>query len=538
MAAVDDASNSNSDRISNGDEEEDNKSSLEEGRQHFRESISGVLFSRSVRSSFASLMLLPPEALPSHSDSNGDDGDGGDAGKGKGGSENACSLISGLRPILVRLQFLGQATELRSFCRRAYKLGDLLEISVCHERVSRQVIGRNSQTEWKDPRIVLSISSAQESNSLVKVQCPQFWTMPQCQIWQRRFCCKHRKGDEEGQGPGPGPVSNDKVTSANDVDASRKLKQLKHPSSDQKENESSRNHGGGGLGKRLQGEQVARFLINALLSKCQEDGASHTLSSNDTGTDNAETTIDTLERTNPILMQKVIDYLNSGSGVMDIAGGSGHVSMALGLAGVKSTVIDARPTVGKLPGRDRKLWNRALKRVQRQPPGPHIASSSSLSATTLVPFCLPVVPFESHRAWFASRPDGVDSTFRHPDKDTSEIPVCDAKSTLLQNASALVALHPDEATGDVVKLAVKLKIPFVIVPCCVFARLFPQRRKKSNQQKVSTYDDLVEYLTEQHLSIQSCQLPFEGKNTVLWSTFDVDVSTLPHHPLSRRGKEN
>jgi hypothetical protein len=39
---------------------------------------------------------------------------------------------------------------------------------------------------------------------------------------------------------------------------------------------------------------------------------------------------------------------------------------------------------------------------------------------------------------------------------------------------------------------------------------------------VSSYEDLVEYLIEQDSSIQQTQLPFEGKNNVLWSTFSME----------------
>ena len=39
-----------------------------------------------------------------------------------------------------------------------------------------------------------------------------------------------------------------------------------------------------------------------------------------------------------------------GGGIIDAAGGAGHVSLALALRGVRSTVVDPRPNVGKLPG--------------------------------------------------------------------------------------------------------------------------------------------------------------------------------------------
>ena len=69
--------------------------------------------------------------------------------------------------------------------------------------------------------------------------------------------------------------------------------------------------------------------------------------------------------------------------VLDVAGGAGHVSLALTLRNVKSTVIDPRSTIGSLPGRDRKLLKKSKKPM-----------------------------FDTYRAWFGSRPDGVDTFFR------------------------------------------------------------------------------------------------------------------------------
>jgi hypothetical protein len=84
-------------------------------------------------------------------------------------------------------------------------------------------------------------------------------------------------------------------------------------------------------------------------------------------------------------------------------------------------------------------------------------------------------------------------------------------------------------------------IPFCIVPCCVFHRLFPHRRKVvlvhsttrchdheatsehlekvTPSNTVSTYADLLDYLQAKHPTIQRTELPFKGSNIILWSTF-------------------
>lgn len=41
-------------------------------------------------------------------------------------------------------------------------------------------------------------------------------------------------------------------------------------------------------------------------------------------------------------------FFKKGTGVIDAAGGSGHVSLGLGQYGIRSTVVDPRPNVGKL----------------------------------------------------------------------------------------------------------------------------------------------------------------------------------------------
>jgi hypothetical protein len=142
-------------------------------------------------------------------------------------------------------------------------------------------------------------------------------------------------------------------------------------------------------------------------------------------------------------------------GILDAAGGAGHVSLALSLRGIQSTVVDPRPTIGKLPGRDRKVLKKSKSKV----------------------------PFSTYRAWFGSKPKGVDTIYREGrtsletflpesersehnplgvDDDGQQLPICsmDSNDKLLPNCAAIVALHPDEATGVIVQTAVQNKIPF------------------------------------------------------------------------------
>jgi hypothetical protein len=418
---------------------------------------SGILIFRSVRSHFASFTLIPLK--------------GDDITKASNETINKQDAIESM---LVRLQFFDEIKQLRSFFRRAYKLGDIVDIKGGRWE---KIDDKEHNTGWMKPRLVIDFRSLEEAKSHVHVRHSQYWKMPQCQAWQNRLF----------------------------KNCSKRTENVQNTSKARKKKTDKENNHVGGLGKRQQGEMIADFLINCIMYELSFSEDGYWKKKIPKPSDWRE---EFGKQEHSGLKMKAIEYLNSGTGVIDVAGGSGHVSMALGMAGVKSTIVDARMTIGKLPGRDRKVWNRALKTRKNNSEDPNGI------------FCQPIVPFETHRAWFGSLPSGVDKTFRHADEE--EILLCDKESDLIKDASAVVALHPDEATGDIVHVAVEKRIPFVAVPCCVFCRLFPNRRKLSDNQVVSSYEDLVEYLIEQDITIQQTQLPFEGKNNVLWSTFSME----------------
>ena len=85
------------------------------------------------------------------------------------------------------------------------------------------------------------------------------------------------------------------------------------------------------------------------------------------------------------------------------------------------------------------------------------------------------------------------------------------------NLTALyLGLHPDEATEVIIDTALRFDIPFAVIPCCVFSALFPERRLKSGGEPTS-YEDFCLYLAEKSDRIQTCQIPFLGRNTVLFT---------------------
>ena len=94
----------------------------------------------------------------------------------------------------------------------------------------------------------------------------------------------------------------------------------------------------------------------------------------------------------------------------------------------------------------------------------------------------------------------------------------DSDDGLLAACSADVGLHPDEATGAVVEWAVRARKPFLVVPCCVFSRLFPER-KTPDGRPVTTYPDLIEWIKAKDPAIQTTALDFAGKNVAVWATW-------------------
>lgn len=93
---------------------------------------------------------------------------------------------------------------------------------------------------------------------------------------------------------------------------------------------------------------------------------------------------------------------------------------------------------------------------------------------------------------------------------------------MLQNrdCSVLVGLHPDQGLDPIVEIGLALQIPWVVVPCCVFPRLFNQRRLTCGRA-VRSYDDLCEYLLQRHPAVREVRLPFRGRNRAF--------SWLPKH---------
>lgn len=96
------------------------------------------------------------------------------------------------------------------------------------------------------------------------------------------------------------------------------------------------------------------------------------------------------------------------------------------------------------------------------------------------------------------------------------------------SATAIVALHADEATEAAVCAAAHRGLAFAVVPCCVFPTVFKSRRQfwrfdpEDRKRAVRTYTTFVLYLVERARALgahdcRTAELPLEGKNIVVYS---------------------
>eukprot|EP00884_Botryococcus_braunii_P009330 jgi/Botrbrau1/18399/Bobra.0469s0001.1 len=82
-------------------------------------------------------------------------------------------------------------------------------------------------------------------------------------------------------------------------------------------------------------------------------------------------------------------------------------------------------------------------------------------------------------------------------------------------ASVIVGMHPDQATDHIVEFAQRTRKPFAVVPCCVHPTYFPDRRLPDGRL-VNTYEDYLAFLIAKDPNICAAELPFEGRNTVVY----------------------
>ena len=99
-------------------------------------------------------------------------------------------------------------------------------------------------------------------------------------------------------------------------------------------------------------------------------------------------------------------------------------------------------------------------------------------------------------------------------------------------------MHPDEATEDIVDLALSLEKPFAVVPCCVFWKANQGREVEG--QTVKTWQQYCDYLQRKDARIKRVELPFSGACLLLSSPRHSDACKGEAHHQTRpppRGAE-
>ena len=86
---------------------------------------------------------------------------------------------------------------------------------------------------------------------------------------------------------------------------------------------------------------------------------------------------------------------------------------------------------------------------------------------------------------------------------------------IIEGTAALVGLHPDEATDHIIDVALARRLPFAVLPCCVFPLPNFTRTGASGGQ-VKKFGAFLRYLADKDPRIRHCKLPFKGRNHVLF----------------------
>ena len=102
---------------------------------------------------------------------------------------------------------------------------------------------------------------------------------------------------------------------------------------------------------------------------------------------------------------------------------------------------------------------------------------------------------------------------------------------LWRECSVVVGLHPDEATSPIVECARRHGKPFAVVPCCVYPKMFPERRTPDGRA-VRTYSQFLEHLAG--LGCETAEMDIPGRNIIC---FQEEPAVPPPPAGSSPGEE-
>ena len=168
--------------------------------------------------------------------------------------------------------------------------------------------------------------------------------------------------------------------------------------------------------------------------------------------------------------------------------------------------LSAEPKRTVAPSFDEALSSKALDRERRSGEtrrrAPETPEKATLSPTSFAD--------DDARACVPEAMD-ADATFGSLERALSE-------------CSVVLGMHPDQATDAIVDFALERGKPFAVVPCCVYSREFPARRRPATRENprgggsVTTHAHLVQYLLAKAPgTCRTATLPFGGMNVVVYS---------------------
>ncbi len=267
-----------------------------------------------------------------------------------------------------------------------------------------------------------------------------------------------------------------------------------------------------------------------------------------------------------------VDFLNAGSGVVDVAGGKGELAFELiNLNGVAATVIDPRHVdctrcvkklrhgiytrnplyskyitmkpldVATFPKHVKIFFDRGMiEWFRTYDRSKQIEDVGAVKLRECTEYFQKGLEFANNKilvgesSKFQEYKRGVskeqmrlkplssmdpatldsDSTLPHPHQIHSD----SEAYYILRHSSLLVGLHPDQATEYIIDFALENRKKFAVIPCCVCSKDFQNRVDKETGNAIKKYEAFIQYLCKKDSTIKQCQIGgLSGRNIVLYN---------------------
>lgn len=199
------------------------------------------------------------------------------------------------------------------------------------------------------------------------------------------------------------------------------------------------------------------------------------------------------------LLHTFLDHaaLSSGSGVVDVAGGSGGLAFELSVRRqVPCVVVDPR-----------KLRLTGTQQI--------VLAHRRGVCEALEPWRQASPLAQSMHQTFQARP--VTQLEEYFDSRAVLAGESAALAAAVESCSALVGMHPDQALDAIVSVGLALRKPFAVVPCCVFWKHGRNvNRRTPEGDVVKTYEQLCDFIASRDPAIREARLPFHGLNRVFF----------------------